>query len=128
VTVTDESFAFIAAVTFANSSPVTEESDAPPPAGGPVPLGAAGDWEAVSALASDEAPNTRAPAATTPAAANPIRLMAFIDFIDTLVAPFHPRLRLGARRCRDAKVGGQPAYSLSTTRREPVSRSPAREL
>jgi hypothetical protein len=88
VTVTDESFAVIAAFTFANSSPVTAASvDGPPrpePSDSPVVPGEAlGDGEAGSALARDAAPSTTPPIVTTPAAAKPILLLTLIDFIDT---------------------------------------------
>jgi hypothetical protein len=84
----------MAAVTWASSSPVTAVSFEPPPPprpASPEPVAALddelGDGAAVSALASDAAPNTIRPVAVSPAAASPIRRTDFIDFIDTSRTP-----------------------------------------
>ena len=67
MTVTAESFAFIAAVTLASSAPVTGVSaEGPRPLPVPVLAEVLGEGEPGAALARDDAPNTITPAAPTP--------------------------------------------------------------
>jgi len=74
VMVTVESLAFIAAVTFAGSSPVTVASLDPLRPGAALVLD---DGVAGSAFAVEAGPSTKPPATTNPAAAGPIRRLIF---------------------------------------------------